>query len=49
KMANENVLAPAPSRSDDQILPFVAWVPIRKSNRVLDPQRGKRTQYFRLL
>nr|GEV38890.1 retrovirus-related Pol polyprotein from transposon TNT 1-94 [Tanacetum cinerariifolium] len=25
-MANENVLAPAPTRSDDQILPFAAWV-----------------------
>ncbi|GKA95532.1 hypothetical protein Tco_0817570, partial [Tanacetum coccineum] len=31
-MANENVPAPAPTRSDDQILPFAAWVPIRKSN-----------------
>nr|GEW46816.1 reverse transcriptase domain-containing protein [Tanacetum cinerariifolium] len=25
KMANENVPAPAPTRSDDQILPFAAW------------------------
>nr|GFA54863.1 hypothetical protein [Tanacetum cinerariifolium] len=25
-MANENVLAPAPTRSNDQILPFSAWV-----------------------
>nr|GEZ29559.1 hypothetical protein [Tanacetum cinerariifolium] len=25
-MANENVLAPAPTRSDDQILPFAAWL-----------------------
>ncbi|GKC50376.1 hypothetical protein Tco_1073121 [Tanacetum coccineum] len=31
-MANENVLAPAPTRSDDQILPVVAWVPIGKRN-----------------
>ncbi|GJS78473.1 hypothetical protein Tco_0728354 [Tanacetum coccineum] len=31
-MANENVPAPAPTRSDDQILPFAAWVPIGKSN-----------------
>ncbi|GJZ71320.1 hypothetical protein Tco_0635171, partial [Tanacetum coccineum] len=31
-MANENVPAPAPIRSDDQILPFNAWVPIGKSN-----------------
>ncbi|GJR61990.1 hypothetical protein Tco_1504152 [Tanacetum coccineum] len=32
KMANENVPAPAPTRSDDQILPFAAWVPIGKRN-----------------
>ncbi|GJR12966.1 retrovirus-related pol polyprotein from transposon TNT 1-94 [Tanacetum coccineum] len=31
-MADENVPAPAPIRSDDQILPFAAWVPIGKSN-----------------
>nr|GEW48421.1 hypothetical protein [Tanacetum cinerariifolium] len=31
-MANENVPAPAPTRSDDQILPFSAWVLIGKSN-----------------
>nr|GEV21208.1 hypothetical protein [Tanacetum cinerariifolium] len=31
-MADENVPAPAPTRSDDQILPFAAWVPIGKSN-----------------
>ncbi|GJR48572.1 retrovirus-related pol polyprotein from transposon TNT 1-94 [Tanacetum coccineum] len=30
-MANENVLAPAPARSDEQILPFNAWVPIGKT------------------
>ncbi|GJX78503.1 retrovirus-related pol polyprotein from transposon TNT 1-94 [Tanacetum coccineum] len=34
KMADENVLAPAPTRSDDQILPFAVWVPIRKSNHI---------------
>ncbi|GJT39953.1 retrovirus-related pol polyprotein from transposon TNT 1-94 [Tanacetum coccineum] len=32
KMAEENVLAPAPISSDDQILPFAVWVPIEKSN-----------------
>ncbi|GJU11814.1 hypothetical protein Tco_1134210 [Tanacetum coccineum] len=32
KMANENVPAHAPIRSDDQILPFALWVPIGKSN-----------------
>ncbi|GKD65589.1 hypothetical protein Tco_1307697 [Tanacetum coccineum] len=31
-MADENAPAPAPTRSDDQILPFAAWVPIGKSN-----------------
>ncbi|GJT10111.1 retrovirus-related pol polyprotein from transposon TNT 1-94 [Tanacetum coccineum] len=29
-MADENVPAPAPTRFDDQILPFAAWVPIGK-------------------
>ncbi|GKE42271.1 hypothetical protein Tco_1469555 [Tanacetum coccineum] len=33
-MADENVPAPAPIRSDDQILPFAAWVPIGKSNHI---------------
>ncbi|GJR56900.1 hypothetical protein Tco_1499062 [Tanacetum coccineum] len=27
-MANENVPAPAPTRSDDQILPFAAWISV---------------------
>ncbi|GKB52174.1 hypothetical protein Tco_0902927, partial [Tanacetum coccineum] len=31
-MANENVPAHAPTKSDDQILLFAAWVPIGKSN-----------------
>ncbi|GJT46113.1 hypothetical protein Tco_0954828 [Tanacetum coccineum] len=31
-MADENVPAPTPTRSDDQILPFAVWVPIGKSN-----------------
>ncbi|GKE52449.1 hypothetical protein Tco_1487605 [Tanacetum coccineum] len=31
-MADENVLAPTLTRSNDQILPFAAWVPIGKSN-----------------
>ncbi|GJU98067.1 hypothetical protein Tco_1327338, partial [Tanacetum coccineum] len=30
-MANENVPTPVPTRSDDQILPFNAWVPIGKN------------------
>ncbi|GKB45039.1 hypothetical protein Tco_0889981 [Tanacetum coccineum] len=41
-MANENVPAHAPTRSDDQILPFNAWVPIGKSNYVLDLQKKQR-------
>ncbi|GJW97200.1 retrovirus-related pol polyprotein from transposon TNT 1-94 [Tanacetum coccineum] len=32
--ADENVLAPAQTRSDDQILPFAMWVPIRKRNHL---------------
>ncbi|GJX72045.1 hypothetical protein Tco_0309216 [Tanacetum coccineum] len=39
-MADENVHAPAPTRSDDQILSFTAWVPIGKSNFVLDLQKN---------
>nr|GEU89987.1 hypothetical protein [Tanacetum cinerariifolium] len=42
KMANENILALAPTRSDDQILPFAAWVPIGKSNFVLDIQKKQK-------
>ncbi|GJV16341.1 hypothetical protein Tco_1361664 [Tanacetum coccineum] len=30
----ENVPAPAPTRLDDQILPFATWVPIGKSNHL---------------
>ncbi|GJQ90768.1 hypothetical protein Tco_0001907 [Tanacetum coccineum] len=41
-MANENVPAPAPTRFDDQILPFATWVPIRKSNYVLDLQKKQK-------
>ncbi|GKB16922.1 hypothetical protein Tco_0850845 [Tanacetum coccineum] len=42
KMADENVSAPALTRSDDQILPFAAWVPIGKSNFVLDLQKKQK-------
>ncbi|GJU99576.1 hypothetical protein Tco_1328847 [Tanacetum coccineum] len=45
-MANENIPTPAPTRSDDQILPFNAWVPIRKSNYVLDLQKKQRNPIF---
>ncbi|GJV52925.1 hypothetical protein Tco_1448666 [Tanacetum coccineum] len=39
-MADENVPAPAPTRSNDQILPFAAWVPIGKSNYFVSPPLG---------
>ncbi|GJR77641.1 hypothetical protein Tco_0090006 [Tanacetum coccineum] len=47
-MANENVPAPAPTRSNDQILPFAAWVPMGKSNyeRLLG-MIGTDIQFFR--
>ncbi|GJT41237.1 hypothetical protein Tco_0941102 [Tanacetum coccineum] len=47
-MANENVTAPAPTRSDNQILPFNAWVPIRKSNYVLNLQKKQRNPIFQI-
>ncbi|GJW53543.1 hypothetical protein Tco_0097628 [Tanacetum coccineum] len=47
-MADENVLAPAPTRSDDQILPFVVWVPIGKSNFVLDLQKNQKNLIFQI-
>nr|GEW48849.1 retrovirus-related Pol polyprotein from transposon TNT 1-94 [Tanacetum cinerariifolium] len=46
KMADENVPAPAPTRSDDQILPFAAWVPIGKSNFMLDLQKKPKNPNF---
>ncbi|GJY77881.1 hypothetical protein Tco_0483682 [Tanacetum coccineum] len=47
-MANKNVLAPTPTRFDDQILPFAAWVPIGKSNFVLDLQKKQRNPIFQI-
>ncbi|GKC27758.1 hypothetical protein Tco_1035052, partial [Tanacetum coccineum] len=47
-MADENVPAPAPTRSDDQILPFTAWVPIGKSNFVLDLQKKQKNPIFQI-
>ncbi|GJW77050.1 hypothetical protein Tco_0138732 [Tanacetum coccineum] len=49
KMADENVPAPAPKRSDDQILPFAAWVPIGKSNHVLDLQKRQKNPIFQIV
>ncbi|GKD91421.1 hypothetical protein Tco_1366928, partial [Tanacetum coccineum] len=48
KMADENVSAPAPTRSDDQILPFAAWVPIGKRNYVLDLQKKQKNPIFQI-
>ncbi|GJV36027.1 hypothetical protein Tco_1408504 [Tanacetum coccineum] len=45
-MADENVPAPAPTRFDDQILPFAEWVPIGKSNFILDLQKKQRNLIF---
>ncbi|GJV81786.1 hypothetical protein Tco_1517656 [Tanacetum coccineum] len=47
-MANENVPAPTPTRSDEQILPFAAWVPIGKSNFVLDLQKKQKNPIFQI-
>ncbi|GJW76310.1 retrovirus-related pol polyprotein from transposon TNT 1-94 [Tanacetum coccineum] len=47
-MADENIPAPAPIRSDDQILPFAAWVPIGKSNHVLDLQKRQKNLIFQI-
>ncbi|GJU44706.1 retrovirus-related pol polyprotein from transposon TNT 1-94 [Tanacetum coccineum] len=48
KMADENVPAPAPTGSDDQILPFAAWVSIGKSNFVLDLQKKQKNPIFHI-
>ncbi|GKC28619.1 hypothetical protein Tco_1035913 [Tanacetum coccineum] len=47
-MADENVPTPAPTRSNDQILPVAAWVPIRKSNYVLDLQKKQKNLIFQI-
>nr|GEU45933.1 integrase, catalytic region, zinc finger, CCHC-type, peptidase aspartic, catalytic [Tanacetum cinerariifolium] len=48
KMADENVLASVPTRSDDQIHPFAAWVSIGKSNFVLDLHKRKKNLIFHI-
>ncbi|GKE56482.1 hypothetical protein Tco_1495667 [Tanacetum coccineum] len=48
-MADKNVPAPTPTRSDDQILPFAAWVPIGKSNHVLDLQKRQKNPIFQIV
>nr|GEV60473.1 retrovirus-related Pol polyprotein from transposon TNT 1-94 [Tanacetum cinerariifolium] len=48
KMADENVPTLAPTRSDDQILPFAAWVPIGNSNFVLDLHKRQKNPIFQI-
>ncbi|GKB64887.1 hypothetical protein Tco_0921073 [Tanacetum coccineum] len=47
-MADKNVPALAPKRSNEKILPFTAWVPIGKSNYVLDLQKKQKNQIFQI-
>ncbi|GJY64659.1 hypothetical protein Tco_0466119 [Tanacetum coccineum] len=47
-MADGNVPAPVPTRSDDQILPFAAWMPIGKSNHILDLQKKQKNPIFQI-
>ncbi|GKF05165.1 hypothetical protein Tco_0035833 [Tanacetum coccineum] len=47
-MAEEYVPAPAPTRSDEQILPFNAWLPVGKGNLLLDLQRLQKNPIFRI-
>ncbi|GKC62087.1 hypothetical protein Tco_1089685 [Tanacetum coccineum] len=48
KMAEENVPAPSPTRSDEQILPFNAWLLIGKGNLLLDLQKLQKNHIFRI-
>nr|GEW91582.1 hypothetical protein [Tanacetum cinerariifolium] len=47
-MAEENVPAPAPTRSDDLILTFFAWLSIGKGNLLLDLQKLQKNLIFRI-
>nr|GFA76977.1 hypothetical protein [Tanacetum cinerariifolium] len=47
-MADENVPTQAPTRSDDQILSFAAWVPTGKSNFVSDLQKKQKNPIFQI-
>ncbi|GJS35910.1 hypothetical protein Tco_0534292 [Tanacetum coccineum] len=47
-MAEENVSAPAPTRSVEQILPFKAWLPIGKGNLLLNLQNMQKNPIFRI-
>ncbi|GJY53759.1 hypothetical protein Tco_0445423 [Tanacetum coccineum] len=48
KMADENVPAPAPTRFDELILPFSAWLPVGKGNLILDLQKLQKNPIFRI-
>ncbi|GJR09290.1 retrovirus-related pol polyprotein from transposon TNT 1-94 [Tanacetum coccineum] len=48
KMAEENVLAPAPTKSGERILPFNAWLPAGKGNLLLDLQKLQNNPIFRI-
>nr|GEX02461.1 hypothetical protein [Tanacetum cinerariifolium] len=37
-----------PVRSDDQILPYSSWVPIGRSNCVLDPLKKQRNPIYKI-
>nr|GEZ18796.1 monodehydroascorbate reductase [Tanacetum cinerariifolium] len=47
KIAEENVPAPAPTRSDEQILSFNAWLPVGYDNLLLDLQKLQKNPIFR--
>ncbi|GKA85374.1 retrovirus-related pol polyprotein from transposon TNT 1-94, partial [Tanacetum coccineum] len=46
KMAEENVPAPAPTRSNEHILPFNAWLLVGKGNLLLDLQKFQKNLSF---
>ncbi|GKD94310.1 hypothetical protein Tco_1374147 [Tanacetum coccineum] len=47
-MAEENVPTPAPTISDEQILPFNAWLPVGQSNYLLDLQKLQKNPIFHI-
>ncbi|GJX32756.1 hypothetical protein Tco_0242611 [Tanacetum coccineum] len=47
-MAEENVSAQAPTRTDEQILPRHAWLKIGKSNLLLDLQKMQKNPIFHI-
>ncbi|GJT93406.1 hypothetical protein Tco_1082251 [Tanacetum coccineum] len=47
-MVGDNVPAPTPTRSDEQILPFKAWLPVGKGNLLLDLQNLQKNPWFTL-